>query len=76
MLDSMEGGLTEVKNVAYQSYTAQLQAQIDYAAASGQSYELIVNPNTMASGPLREAINKIGGSIVRFDPVTGGFSPY
>lgn len=39
VFDSMEGGLTEVKNVVYQSYTKQLQAQVSYAEATGQSYE-------------------------------------
>lgn len=76
MLDSMDGGLLEAKSGAYQAFTKQLQAQISYARATGQSYELIVNIGTKASAPLRKAIGEIGGTIIRFDPITRGFFPY
>lgn len=76
MLDSMEGGLTEVKSGAYQAFTKQLQAQIDYARAIGQNYELIVNTSTRVSGPLQTAIGQMGGTIMRFDRASGAFLPY
>lgn len=74
--DSLTGGITEIKNVGYQSLVPQLQAQINVAQYSGQSYTLVVNMNTTCSKPLENTIIEVGGTITRFDPVTGSFQSY
>jgi RHS repeat-associated protein len=48
--------LTEVKNVANQSFTQQLQDFSTYAQQTGRSFDLYVRPSTQLSGPLQQAI--------------------
>ena len=50
------GTLSEVKNVASQSYTQQLRDFAAYAQQTGRSFDLYVRPNTRLSGPLQDAI--------------------
>ena len=57
----------EIKNVKKLSLTRQLRAQIAYARRTGKSYTLIVSPRTVSvSGPLKRAIQAIGGKIVTY----------
>ncbi|HEX8081624.1 MAG TPA: SpvB/TcaC N-terminal domain-containing protein [Jatrophihabitans sp.] len=48
--------VSEVKNVARQSYTQQLKDGIAYARAHGLRYDLYVRKDTKLSGPLADAI--------------------
>jgi hypothetical protein len=74
--DSLDGGVFEVKSGAYQALTPQMQAQIDYAATTGQQYNLTVNIGTKVSAPLEKTIGNAGGVISRFDPASGSFHRY
>lgn len=49
--------LSEVKNVAYQSYTNQLKDFTTYAQANGLSFELFVRSTTRLSGSLQQAVS-------------------
>ena len=66
----------EIKSSQTISTSNQFRAQIQYADDTGLQYQLIVGPNSRVSGPLIRDINRINGTIQRFDPVTGKFSPY
>jgi len=46
--------VTEVKNVASQSFTRQLRDNVDLVGPSGR-VDVFVRPNTNLSGPLRRA---------------------
>ena len=70
------GHITEIKDVAQLSYSAQLQAQISIATARGIPYNLIVGLSTRISAPLLNAVRATGGSITRFDAATGVFRPF
>jgi RHS repeat-associated protein len=59
--------LTEVKNVARQSFTQQLRDFSAYAQETGRTFELYVRPSTQLSGPLQEAVSN-GKIILRFIP--------
>ena len=59
--------LTEVKNVAYQSYTQQLRDYATFAAQNWLDFQLWVRPSTGLSGPLMDAINS-GDIILNFIP--------
>ncbi len=52
-----ENLLSEVKNVAYQSYTSQIKDSLLYAQQQGLRFELIVRQNTQFSKPLEKLIN-------------------
>ena len=59
--------LSEVKNVASQSYTQQLRDFAAYAQQSGRTFDLYVRPNTRLSGPLQDAIRN-GTINLKFIP--------
>lgn len=57
IFDGLNGeAVTEVKNVASQSYTQQLKDSITYAQQNGLRFDLYVRPDTYLTGPLRQAI--------------------
>lgn len=72
--------ILEVKNVGYLSNSNQLRAYAELVETGGvdkldnavrfQAIELIVNPNTIISDPLKKMIKETGGNIKVFDPVT------
>jgi len=66
----------EVKNVQKLFNSNQLRAQIQHADDNELLYQLIVNPTSCVSGPVVREINRIGGSIQRFNPATDKFMPY
>jgi len=51
-----DGAVSEVKNVASQSYTQQFRDSLAYAQSTGRDFELDVGPDTCLTGPLRDAI--------------------
>ena len=68
--------ITEIKDVAYQSFTQQMQIQQFQALQQGIPYNVIVNGSTQVSGPLLNAVLDTGGTVMRFNPATGAFTPY
>nr|WP_255724382.1 putative toxin [Terrimonas ginsenosidimutans] len=60
--------LSEVKNVAKQSYTSQLQDYVQYAQQNGLKFDLYVRPTTQLSQPLMDQVNK-GNIFLNFLPV-------
>jgi hypothetical protein len=59
--------VSEVKNVARQSYTQQLRDSLAYAQSTGRQFDLYVRPDTYLTGPLRDAIGN-GDIVLRFIP--------
>jgi RHS repeat-associated protein len=57
--------LSEVKNVANQSFTRQLRDYLDFAQQTGRRFDLYLRPSTNVSGPLQDAIDS--GLINRID---------
>jgi RHS repeat-associated protein len=79
--DSYEEGveMTEVKNVNYQPYTKQLQAQIAKAKSTDTPYTLIIRGGqnaTTLSKPLISALKSIGATVLQFNPPAVGFTPF
>lgn len=68
ILDGLsDEAVSEVKNVARQSYTQQLKDSLSYAQSTGRRFDLYVRQDTYLTGPLRNAI--ADGSInIRFIP--------
>jgi hypothetical protein len=56
-IDELGGTLSEVKNVARQSYTRQLRDYADFARQNNLKFQLYVRPSTKFSRPLQEAID-------------------
>jgi RHS repeat-associated protein len=63
-----ETTLTEVKNVAYQSYTSQLRDFAQYASSTGRTFKLIVRTNTVLSRGLQRAVNSGQINLCRILP--------
>jgi hypothetical protein len=59
--------VSEVKNVARQSFTLQLRDSLSYAQSTGRTFDLYVRQDTYLTGPLREAIGR-GDINLRFIP--------
>jgi hypothetical protein len=59
--------LTEVKNVASQSYTQQLQDFVTYSQQNRLTFELYVRPSTQLSGPLQQAVAN-GDVVLKYIP--------
>jgi len=57
--------LSEVKNVGYQGFTAQLRNYLKYAEAHGLRFDLYVRPETRLSGPLVDAIVRGRINLIR-----------
>jgi hypothetical protein len=54
--------ITEVKNRASVSYTAQIRDYVEYAKRKGLVFELWTRPDSHLSGPLKQAIDS--GDII------------
>lgn len=74
--DFLDDTLGEIKNVRYQTYSKQIEAQILEAAKHGVPYHLIVSPTTRVSEKLRSAIKQNRGEIRVFDMEKNTLSPY
>ncbi|MEZ4103840.1 MAG: putative toxin [Candidatus Paceibacterota bacterium] len=57
--------LQEVKNVKYQSNTAQLRAFTEYSKQNGYTMELITRPTTKLSKPLQQSLDNTGAKVTR-----------
>jgi hypothetical protein len=57
--------VSEVKNVANQSFTQQLRDYLDFAQQTGRSFDLYMRPTTNISGPLQDVMDS--GLINRLD---------
>jgi RHS repeat-associated protein len=68
ILDGLtDSAVTEVKNVAKQSFSQQLKDSLTYAQATGRRFDLYVRRDTVLTGPLRDAIAR-GEINLRFIP--------
>jgi len=75
--DILNEGVTEIKSGVKISNSRQLKIQAAYAESKGMTFNLVVSPETrQISEPLRRAVKARGGTIQRFDPETGLFSPF
>jgi hypothetical protein len=59
--------VSEVKNVARQSFTLQLRDNLSYAQSTGRTFDLYVRQDTYLTGPLRDAFGR-GDINLRFIP--------
>jgi hypothetical protein len=64
-INAAEETLSEVKNVANQSFTQQLRDYLAYAQQNNMDFNLFLRADTEVSGPLQDAIND--GLINRID---------
>lgn len=75
--DILREGVTEIKSGMKIDNSVQLRVQAAYAKVTGVPFNLIVSPTTeRISQEVREAVRKTGGTIQRFDPATGTFTPF
>lgn len=75
--DILLDGITEIKNSLEINHTPQLKVQIDFAKANKKPFNLVVSPNTRRiSQEVKDAVEKTGGTIQRFDDTTGIFTPF
>ena len=75
--DVLYQGIREIKDVAEIDSSVQLRVQFDYARAMGIPMSLIVSPGTKRiSQAVRDMVFRTGGTIQRFDPATGAFTPF
>ena len=75
--DVLHRGITEIKSGVEINNSPQLVVQVAYCKAFRKPYNLIVSPTTKRiSQKIEEAVRETGGTIQRFDPSTGVFSPF
>lgn len=75
--DVLHRGITEIKSGVEINNSPQLVVQVAYCKAFRKPYNLIVSPTTeRISQKIEEAVRETGGTIQRFDPSTGVFSPF
>ena len=75
--DVLHRGIKEIKSGVEINNTVQLKVQAAYARLFGMPFSLIVSPTTeRISREVIRAAEKTGGTIQRFDPVTGTFTPF
>jgi hypothetical protein len=75
--DVLRKGITEIKSGVEINNSVQLRVQAAYAKLFGVPFNLIVSPTTeRISQAVRDAVRKTGGTIQRFDPATGAFTPF
>ena len=68
ILDGLtDEAVSEVKNVASQSFTQQLKDSLAYAQSTGRRFDLYVRPSTTLSGPLEDAVRS-GLISIRYIP--------
>lgn len=75
--DVLKRGIREIKSGVEINNTIQIRVQAAYAKLFGIPFSLIVSPSTSRiSQTVKDAVYKTGGTIQRFDPATGAFTPY
>jgi hypothetical protein len=75
--DILNGGITEIKSGVEIDSSTQLRTQADWAKEHGMTFNLIVGPATRRiSDSVKRLVFETGGTIQRFDPVTGSFTPF
>jgi hypothetical protein len=73
----LKRGIREIKSGVEINNSIQLRVQAAYADLFRIPFSLIVGPATeRISKSVIEAVTKTGGTIQRFDPVTGKFTPF
>ena len=75
--DVLQRGIREIKSGVEIDNSPQLKFQAAYAQLFRIPFSLIVSPATQRiSQSVRYAVEKTGGTIQRFDPATGTFTPF
>ena len=75
--DILHQGIREIKDVVEIDSSVQLRVQAAYARAFGMPFSLIVSPSTKRiSDSVQQMVRDTGGTIQRFDPATGTFTPF
>jgi hypothetical protein len=75
--DILNKGVTEIKSGLRITDSDQLRIQVAHARTTGVPFNLVVSPTTRrVSKTIRDAVSKSGGTIQRFDPETGNFTPF
>jgi hypothetical protein len=75
--DILLRGVTEIKSGLEIDNSLQLRIQAAYAKATGVPFSLIVGPTTQrVSNTVKGLVWGTGGTIQRFDPATGIFTPF
>lgn len=75
--DVLLEGITEIKSGVEINNSVQLRVQAAYAKATGVPFNLIVSPATQRiSKYVEKAVAATRGTIQRFDPATGIFTPF
>lgn len=75
--DVLHKGITEIKSGVEINNSVQLKVQAAYARIVGIPFNLVVSPATIrVSQSVRDAVRETGGTIQRFDPATGTFTPF
>jgi hypothetical protein len=75
--DILNKGVTEIKHKLTIDDSVQLRVQAAYARSIGVPFNLVVSPKTKrVSKTIRNAVRDSGGTIQRYDPETGIFTPF
>jgi hypothetical protein len=75
--DILNKGIREIKSGVEIDSSQQLRTQSAWAKEHGVPFNLIVSPATQrVSNPVKELVFETGGTIQRFDPATGSFTPF
>ncbi|MFZ5780384.1 MAG: putative toxin [Pseudomonadota bacterium] len=75
--DILRKGITEIKTRQEVNNSLQIRVQIAYARLFKLPFNLIVSPTTKRiSKNVKDAVEQTGGTIRRYDPATGRFTPY
>jgi dihydroxyacetone kinase len=75
--DILRKGVTEIKSGVEIDNSRQLRIQANHAKRTRVPFNLVVSPTTRrVSQSVKDEILKTGGTIQRFDPATGIFTPF
>jgi hypothetical protein len=75
--DILLKGVTEIKSGLEIDNSVQLRVQAAYAKSTRVPFNLVVSPTTQrVSENVKREIRQSGGTIQRFDPATGTFTPF
>jgi Restriction endonuclease fold toxin 7 len=75
--DILRKGVTEIKSGLEIDNSLQLRIQATYAKSTGVPFNLVVSPTTQrVSQRVKNQVSLTGGTIQRFDPATGTFTPF
>jgi hypothetical protein len=75
--DILNEGVTEIKRGLEIDNSAQLKAQAAHARTARVPFNLVVSPTTKrVSQTIKDEVYQSGGTIQRFDPATGIFTPF